>query len=755
MRAFRPGHDILSIPVPIAPAHRPPGSAIEVLGAFLKLGLSSFGGPVAHLGYFRTEFVERRRWLDDRGYSDLVALCQFLPGPASSQVGMALGLGRAGWLGALAAWCGFTLPSAIALIVFAYGIAHWGALAGSGAVHGLKVAAVAVVAQAVWGMAKNLAPDAPRFTLAIAAAIITMIWPASVGQVAAILFGAIVGLVFLRAKQEEPHVPMRISLGKAAGVVSLLLFFALLFGLPVLEAAYPSQALAYFDSFYRAGSLVFGGGHVVLPLLQSQVVPPGWVSNDAFLAGYGAAQAVPGPLFTFAAYLGAIMGPEPNGWRGAALCLIAIFLPAFLLVIGVLPFWDDLRRFRAVRSALTGVNAAVVGLLLAALYSPVWTSGILAPADFALGLAAFALLVFWKAPPWFVVIMSAIAGWALGASAYAATPDDTSPRIAWQKVTLGTSGSAYPFALYSNYPLDTPPKTIESAVVIQHGLARNGDVYFTDAEKLLAQGGTDARATLVISPQFFATEDGAKAADPAIPLWSRGGWMEGADSIGGRRGVSSFRVYDDLVALLTDRSRFPMLERIVFAGHSGGAQVVHRYAILSHIDEKVRAAGIDLRFVVANPSSYLYFTKDRPAGEAYAPYDTAVCANYNRYKYGFEGTVPYTEGASAEQLFKAYAARNVVYLLGTADNDPNHRALDKRCAAEAQGRTRIERGLAYVRYERLLADERVTLRHRAYEVLGIGHDQAGMFGSRCGAEALFGARMAGTKGAACVEVERK
>jgi pimeloyl-ACP methyl ester carboxylesterase len=346
-------------------------------------------------------------------------------------------------------------------------------------------------------------------------------------------------------------------------------------------------------------------------------------------------------------------------------------------------------------------------------------------------------------------------GLALAAFVHAATSDAASTPIAWREVMLGASDSAYPFALYSNYPLDAAPKTIESAIVIQHGLARNGDAYFRDAEKLLAQSGADPRATLVISPQFFATEDSAKVGDTEIPLWSRGGWMEGANSIDGTKGVSSFRVYDDLVGLLTDRSRFPRLERIVFAGHSGGAQVVHRYAILSHVDGKVRAAGIALRFVVANPSSYLYFTEDRPQGAGYAPYDNKACSHYNRYKYGFEGSVPYRKGASAEELFSAYAARDVVYLLGTADNDPNHRVLDKRCPAEAQGRTRIERGLAYVRYERLLADERVPLRHRAYEVLGIGHDQAGMFGSQCGVETLFGARAAHSNGAACVEIGRK
>jgi chromate transporter len=386
---------------------------LAVFATFLKLGLTSFGGPIAHLGYFREEFVERRKWIEDRVYADLVALCQFTPGPASSKVGIGIGLAKAGLPGAFAAWFAFTLPSALALVLFAYGVEAFAGDLNAGWLHGLKVVAVAVVAQAVWGMAKNLTPDAPRFTLAIVAAAIAIVWPTSAGQVTAIVFGALVGYAALRPKQAEEHVPMAISLGKTAGAFCLVVFIALLVALPALNVAYPSQSLALFDSFYRAGSLVFGGGHVVLPLLQAEVVPPGWVTNDAFLAGYGAAQAVPGPLFTFAAYLGAIMGPAPNGWHGALLCLAAIFLPSFLLVIGVLPFWDDLRRFKVVRSALIGVNAAVVGLLLAALYHPVWTSGILSSADFVLGLAAFALLVFWKVPPWLVVILSAVAGWGL------------------------------------------------------------------------------------------------------------------------------------------------------------------------------------------------------------------------------------------------------------------------------------------------------------------------------------------------------
>jgi len=389
------------------------GSAFEVFKIFLMLGCTSFGGPIAHLGYFREEFVARRKWLEERVYADLVALCQFTPGPASSKVGIGIGLSRAGLPGALAAWIGFTLPSVLVLILFAFGVDAFADDLNAGWLHGLKVVAVAVVAQAVWGMAKNLTPDAQRFTLAVVASIIAMSIPSALGQVGAILVGAAVGCLFLGGKVDDTHVEMRISLGKTAGVVSLVLFFALLIGLPAMNALYPNHSLALFDSFYRSGSLVFGGGHVVLPLLQSEVVPSGWVSNDAFLAGYGATQAVPGPLFTFAAYLGFMMGPEPNGWAGAALCTVAIFLPAFLLTIGVLPFWDDLRRHRKVRSALVGVNAAVVGLLLAALYHPVWTSAIAAPSDFALGLAAFALLVFWKTPPWLVVVLSAFAGWGL------------------------------------------------------------------------------------------------------------------------------------------------------------------------------------------------------------------------------------------------------------------------------------------------------------------------------------------------------
>ena len=385
----------------------------EIFLAFLRLGLTSFGGPIAHLGYFREEFVARRKWVGERAYADLVALCQFLPGPASSQVGIGIGLAKGGLPGAVAAWIGFTAPSALALILFGLGVAAYGEVLNAGVLHGLKVVAVAVVAQAVWGMARGLCPDAPRATVAVLAAIAALAWPTALGQVGVIAAGALAGLAFLRAAPDEHHATLGIDVSRTLAIGALVLFFVLLAGLPALAAAFPSHALALVDAFYRTGSLVFGGGHVVLPLIQSEVVPPGWVTNDAFLAGYGAAQAVPGPLFTFAAYLGTVMGPAPNGWLGGAICLVAIFAPSFLLVVGALPFWDDLRRYARMQSALRGINAAVVGLLLAALYDPVWTSAIRGHADFGLALAAFAALMFWKVPPWLVVLASALGGWAL------------------------------------------------------------------------------------------------------------------------------------------------------------------------------------------------------------------------------------------------------------------------------------------------------------------------------------------------------
>ncbi len=388
-------------------------SAWRVFLVFLRLGLTSFGGPIAHLGYFRTEFVERRRWLDDRGYSDLVALCQFLPGPASSQVGMALGLGRAGWPGLLAAWAGFTLPSAIALILFAFGIAQYQGLAESGWVHGLKIVAVAVVAQAVWGMARSLCPDRLRAALAILAALLTLFLPSATGQVVAIVVAGLLGRWGLKLSQPAGGQPHAYPVSRKLGVVALLLFILPLVGLPLWAAASGSSVLALLEGVYRAGALVFGGGHVVLPLLQATLVPSGAVSNADFLAGYGAAQAVPGPLFTFAAYLGAVAQGPLHGWWGGLVLLGVIFLPAVLVLVGALPFWESLRHRQSIQTTMAGINAGVVGILLSALYDPVWTSAIQSRADFGLALAAFGLLVIGKAPPVLVVVLASGAGWLL------------------------------------------------------------------------------------------------------------------------------------------------------------------------------------------------------------------------------------------------------------------------------------------------------------------------------------------------------
>ena len=383
------------------------GGALEVPGVSTRLGLTSFGGPIAHLGYFHAEYVARRRWLTEQSYADVVALCQFLPGPASSQVGIAIGMMRAGLLGGIAAWLGFTLPSALALIAFAYGLQTLG-ITEAGWLHGLKVVAVAVVAQAVWGMARSLAPDRERASLAFLAAIAMLAYPTAVGQVLIIVLAGLIGWWWLPETSAPRDPGMRLSIGHRGAAVAWGLFFGLLIGSPIVQAWVQSEALTVFDSFFRVGSLVFGGGHVVLPLLQAEVVPPGWVTNEQFVAGYGAAQAVPGPLFTFAAYLGAVMRPLGGGVAGAALALVAVFAPSFLLVVGALPLWDSLRPRPSFQAALRGINAAVVGLLLAALYHPVWTSAIQAPADVALGLVDSALLVFWKWPPWVVVVLSAL-----------------------------------------------------------------------------------------------------------------------------------------------------------------------------------------------------------------------------------------------------------------------------------------------------------------------------------------------------------
>jgi chromate transporter len=384
------------------------GSFLEVLSVSTRLGLTSFGGPIAHLGYFHEEYVKNRKWIDEQSYADLVALCQFLPGPASSQVSIAIGILRARLLGGIAAWIGFTLPSALALIAFGLGI---GAFAGdAGWLHGLKVVAVAVVAQAVCGMARSLCPDRERATIAILTSVFTLAWPSAIGQLSSIVIAGLIGAMIFPGSTSSSHSHTRFPIGKKTGIAAWVIFFALLVGLPFYRQIAPSHAVEIFDSFFRVGSLVFGGGHVVLPLLQTEVVGPGWVTNEQFVAGYGATQAVPGPLFTFSAYLGAVMSPEPNGWTGAFLALVAIFLPSFLLVTGALPFWDLLRSMPIFQSALKGINAAVVGLLLAALYNPVWTSAIYSPADFALGLIAFGLLMFWKYPPWLVVILTAAGG---------------------------------------------------------------------------------------------------------------------------------------------------------------------------------------------------------------------------------------------------------------------------------------------------------------------------------------------------------
>ena len=396
-------------------------ASLEVLRAFLKLGLTSFGGPIAHLGYFREEFVVRRRWLDDATYTDLVALCQFLPGPASSQVGFSIGLMRAGYPGGLAAWIGFTLPSAILLVSFAFGAAVLNGPVGLGLVHGLKLVAVAIVAQAVAGMARTLCPDRPRASIAAAAAVIVLFSASSIAQIAVIAMGALAGLWLCREAASaqasaDAAASMRviaIPVSRRAGMASLAVFALLLIGLPLARRLGAGSAVALFDSFYRSGALVFGGGHVVLPLLREAFVVPGWVGDGTFLAGYAAAQAVPGPLFTFAAFLGAVATPSPHGLAGASLGLIAIFLPGMLILVGTLPFWNTLRARAGARAAVRGVNAAVVGLLAAALYTPVWTSSVKNAADLGVAILGFVALSVWRASALWVVILGALAGVAL------------------------------------------------------------------------------------------------------------------------------------------------------------------------------------------------------------------------------------------------------------------------------------------------------------------------------------------------------
>lgn len=386
------------------------GTPLENLRVFLRLGLICFGGPIAHIGYFRDEFVLRRKWIDEVAFADLVGLCQFLPGPASSQVGFSIGLMRAGYLGALAAWAGFTLPSAAALVLFAYGAGALTGPIGTGLLHGLKLTAVAIVAQAVFGMARSLCPDRERASIAVVATLIIFFSTSPVAQIGAIALGGIAGLWLCRNGQAPvaSHVSMPVS--RRAGVVALTAFFALLIGIPLLRGVTGSSAAALFDAFYRSGALVFGGGHVVLPLLREAFVAPGWLSDDAFLAGYGAAQAVPGPLFTFSAYLGTVVKTEPHGLAGAALGLIGIFLPGMLVLLGTLPFWDSFRTRAGAQAVMRGVNAAVVGLLGAALYNPVWSATVKTSADVGIALVGFVLLTMWRAPPLVVVVFSAAAG---------------------------------------------------------------------------------------------------------------------------------------------------------------------------------------------------------------------------------------------------------------------------------------------------------------------------------------------------------
>lgn len=376
---------------------------IEVLLVFLHLGLRSFGGPIAHLAYFHDEFVKKKQWISEHGYANLVALCQFLPGPASSQVGMAIGLSRAGIPGAIAAWIGFTLPSALVLVLFAIGVTKF-SFENSSILHGLKVIAVSVVAQALWGMGKSLCPDKQRASIAIVATVIVLYSSSAATQIAVILGGGILGWFFLRGARELPHTPIQYGVSKTLGAGFLILFILSLGILPFAAQTSDSILIKQFDSFFRAGSLVFGGGHVVLPLLQAEVVPPGWVSNSIFMAGYGAAQAIPGPLFSFSAFLGAASTTSQSVWLGAGICLIAAFLPSFLLILGTLPFWEHFRQNKEVGFAMQGINSVVVGLLLAAFYTPVWTSAIVNSKDFSLAAIGFLLLTFWKAPSWLAVL---------------------------------------------------------------------------------------------------------------------------------------------------------------------------------------------------------------------------------------------------------------------------------------------------------------------------------------------------------------
>ncbi|OMP68371.1 chromate efflux transporter [Domibacillus epiphyticus] len=382
---------------------------MEILLVSTRLGLTSFGGPVAHLGYFHEEYVRRRKWMDEKNYADLVALCQFLPGPASSQVGIGVGVIRGGVIGGVLAFIGFTMPSVLALILFALLLQGFD-IGDAGWIHGLKIVAVAVVAHAILGMAQKLTPDLKRKAIALAALTITLLWQTAFTQVGVILLSGFIGFLLYKEYAQDKSEPFSFPLSRRFGAICLTLFFVLLIALPILREVTSLNWVAMFDSFYRGGALVFGGGHVVLPLLEREFVPNGWLNEEQFLAGYGAAQAVPGPLFTFAAYIGAVI----NGWQGGLLATFAIFLPAFLLILGALPFWDMVRHNPKIQGALMGVNAAVVGILISAFYTPIWISSILAPIDFAFAAILFSMLVYWKLPPWIVVLTGAVGGALIG-----------------------------------------------------------------------------------------------------------------------------------------------------------------------------------------------------------------------------------------------------------------------------------------------------------------------------------------------------
>ena len=386
---------------------------LKIFLTFLVLGATAFGGPVAHFGYFRTEFVDRRRWIDERGFADLVSLCQFLPGPASSQTGIAIGMIQRGWAGGFAAWLGFTTPAAIIMIGLGFGLSFAQTAAGQGVIHGLKLAAVAVVANALWGMARSACGSPLKASFAAAACVAILFAGSAWFQVAVIALAAIAGSLLIRDEPAKIEVPDTRTGGRMIGAALFVVFLLLLFGLPLLVKASASGNLEAFASFYRVGSLVFGGGHVVLPLLEAELVPTGWMSTDAFLAGYGAAQAIPGPMFALTGYLGNVINPGGGylgGWTGGLIAIVAVFLPSFLLLGAALPYWDSLRSRGRIRCALSGVNAAVVGLLLAVLYSPVWTSTVEDTSDFATVVIAAVLLAMWRLPSWLVVMLAAIAG---------------------------------------------------------------------------------------------------------------------------------------------------------------------------------------------------------------------------------------------------------------------------------------------------------------------------------------------------------